>query len=92
MPDSDISFISSGRPSVDHVYQSFNDNLDSGRTTPRVSNGTDMDLNGSFESMQFGWRSVDNYSLSEFSSFSQDSDKLSSSSQAIVRTTLKIVH
>ncbi|XP_024031652.1 U-box domain-containing protein 52 [Morus notabilis] len=89
MPDSDISFISSGRPSVDHVYQSFNDNLDSGRTTPRVSNGTDVDLNGSFESMQFGWRSVDNYSLSEFSSFSQDSDNLSCSSQDDVEAEMR---
>ncbi|PON76440.1 Phosphorylase kinase, gamma catalytic subunit [Parasponia andersonii] len=90
LPDSDISFVSSsgrpssgGRPSVDRMYPLLYDNLDSGRTTPRMSNSTDMDLNHSFESLRYGRRSVDTGTPSEFSSFSQDSDILSSSSPAM---------
>ncbi|KAM1200636.1 hypothetical protein ACFX2I_016892 [Malus domestica] len=85
MPDTDISFVSSGRPSIDRIFPAFyNENLDSGRVTPpRMSNSTEIDLNHSFESMQyFGRRSVDiNSSPPTFSSVSQDSDRLSSASQ-----------
>ncbi|CAN6721301.1 unnamed protein product [Malus baccata var. baccata] len=84
MPDTDISFVSSGRPSIDRIFPAFyNENLDSGRVTPpRMSNSTEIDLNHSFESMQyFGRRSVDvSSSPPTFSSVSQDSDRLSSAS------------
>ncbi|KAM5578531.1 U-box domain-containing protein 52 [Rosa sericea] len=35
-PDSDISFVSSGRPSVDRMYPSFYDSMDSGRNSRRL--------------------------------------------------------
>ncbi|KAI5354721.1 PREDICTED: U-box domain-containing [Prunus dulcis] len=84
MPDTDISYVSSGRPSIDRIFPAFYDNLDSGRITPpRMSSSTEIDLNHSFESMQyFGRRSVDvSSSPPTFSSVSQDSDRLSSASQ-----------
>ncbi|KAF4358979.1 hypothetical protein F8388_015026 [Cannabis sativa] len=93
---------SSGRSSLDriilqqqhqHQHQSqqplslFHDNIiDSAKTSPRMSNGTDIDFNQySFESLPNGRRSVDTISPSDFSStFSQDStDLLSSSSPAM---------
>lgn len=86
-PDTDISYVSSGRPSIDRIFPAFYDNLDSGRITPpRMSNSTEIDLNHSFESMQyFGRRSVDvSSSPPTFSSVSQDSDRLSSASQPMV--------
>lgn len=84
LAESDISFVSSGRPSVDRGYSPYYENLDSGRTTPRISNSTEIDMNRSFEYMQYGRRSVDIASPPEYSSFSQESDRLSTSSQSIV--------
>ncbi|KAL5537614.1 hypothetical protein UlMin_035622 [Ulmus minor] len=83
LPDSDLSFVSSGRASVDRLFPYLYENSDSGRNTPRISSSTEMDLNNSFESVNFGRRSMDTGSPPDFSSFSQDSDALSSASQSV---------
>ncbi|XP_048329704.1 U-box domain-containing protein 35 [Ziziphus jujuba] len=70
-PDSDISFVSSGRPSVDRMFPSFYDSIDSG-TPPRYSTGSDFDLR-SFASSN---KSIDiSAAQLEFSSASCDSGK-----------------
>lgn len=91
MPDSDISFVSSGRPSTDRMFHSIynqNYNSESSFSNPRISSySSDTDGNYSFESMNYGRRSVD-IGTPDFSSFSLDSDGLSSSaSQNVVNTT-----
>ncbi|KAK2452152.1 U-box domain-containing protein [Trifolium repens] len=57
VPDSDISFVSSGRPSIDRIFPSLYsiDDLDttsysSGIPTSRLSNGSDFDARSSFAS------------------------------------------
>ncbi|XP_038896597.1 U-box domain-containing protein 52-like [Benincasa hispida] len=85
MQDSDISFVSSGRPSIDRIFPSLYDSQDMGgrATPPQISSSTDLDLTRSFESLQLGRMSVDMNFPSEFSSISQDSDRLSISSQSM---------
>lgn len=89
MPDSDISFVSSGRPSTDRLFPSIfnqNYNSESSFSNPRMSYSSDTDGNYSFESLNYGRRSVE-FGTPDFSSFSHDSDGLSSSaSQNVVRT------
>ncbi|CDP18079.1 unnamed protein product [Coffea canephora] len=72
-PDTDISFVSSGRPSIDNTFPSFADSIDSGPTPPRISGFSEME-NRSFESLHFGRRSVDIITSPEFSSAFGDSD------------------
>ncbi|PSR93579.1 Serine/threonine-protein kinase [Actinidia chinensis var. chinensis] len=79
-PDTDISFVNSGRTSVDRMFPSFYDSFDTNRS-PRLSSYSDLD-NHSFESLHFGRKSIDTITPSEFSQVSHDSDK-SSSSQAM---------
>ncbi|KAI3892081.1 hypothetical protein MKW92_016863 [Papaver armeniacum] len=81
-PDTDISYVSSGRPSVDRMFPSLYDNFDPVRTPPRLSNSSDMDGRKSFESLRMGGgpRSVDLQYSSDFSMISQDSKMSSSSS------------
>lgn len=43
VPDTDISFVSNGRPSVDRMFPSLHDNLDFGMT-PRLSSSSDFDI------------------------------------------------
>ncbi|XP_022131589.1 U-box domain-containing protein 35-like isoform X2 [Momordica charantia] len=81
LPDTDISFVSSGRPSVDRLFPSYFDTPDSGRVTPRLSSGTEADMYNSFESQPFGRRSVDVNYPPEFLSVFPDGDRLSTSSQ-----------
>ncbi|KAK2398143.1 U-box domain-containing protein [Trifolium repens] len=57
VPDSDISFVSSGRPSIDRIFPSLYsiDDLDttsfsSGNPTGRLSSGSDFDARNSFAS------------------------------------------
>ncbi|CAL9199446.1 unnamed protein product [Musa hybrid cultivar] len=70
LSDTDISFVSSGRPSTDQAFP------------PRLSNGSDG-LDRSFE-MRTPNKSVDSYSTgNEFSSISQGSTGTSWSSQAM---------
>lgn len=85
MQDSDISYVSSGRPSIDRIFPSLYDSQDMGgrATPPQISSSTDLDLTRSFESLQLGRMSVDMNFPSEFSSISQDSDRMSISSQSM---------
>ncbi|KAK1551310.1 hypothetical protein Q3G72_033726 [Acer saccharum] len=39
-PESDISFVSSGRPSPDRMFPTFHDQMDYSGSTPRLSNGS----------------------------------------------------
>ncbi|XP_050366518.1 U-box domain-containing protein 52 [Argentina anserina] len=87
MPDSDISYVSSGRPSIDRIFPTYYDAFDSGKATPpRMSNSTEIDMNHSFESLTYhGRKSLDiTSSPPTFSSISQESDRLSSASQTMV--------
>lgn len=83
LPDTDISFVSTGRPSIDRIFPNFYENVEqsASRTPPRLSNTSDMDMGNSFESMNFGRRSFDINSPSEFSSVSNEGDRLSNASQ-----------
>lgn len=78
LPDTDISFVSSGRPSVDRMFPAFYDVGDVGRSH-RSSNVSDIDIISSFDSMQHGRKSVDISSPPELISISyQDVDRPSS--------------
>ncbi|KAF1872571.1 hypothetical protein Lal_00016407 [Lupinus albus] len=77
IPDSDISFVSNGRPSVDRMFPSFYDDMDSGR----LSSGSDCDAR-SYGSSFSGAKSIDHgdYSFcSQDSGYSTSSARLSSS-------------
>ncbi|XP_034682438.1 U-box domain-containing protein 52 isoform X1 [Vitis riparia] len=82
LPDSDISFVSSGRPSTDRMFPPFYDsNIDLIRSNPRLSNSSDMD-NQTFESSQMGRKSMEIGSPPEFLAISQENDRTSWSSQS----------
>ncbi|XP_057415973.1 U-box domain-containing protein 52-like isoform X2 [Lotus japonicus] len=66
IPDSDISFVSSGRPSIDRMFPMVYDEMDS---TPRFSSGSDNDVR-SFGSSFSGAKSIDQ---GDYSFCSQDS-------------------
>ncbi|CAN0859422.1 U-box domain-containing protein 52 [Linum grandiflorum] len=91
LPDSDISFVSSGRPSIDRMFPGYYDNNASSAETgrpPRLSNLSDLenDLLNGFESMQqqhVGRRSLDITSSPRLSSVSQENERLSSVSQSM---------
>ncbi|KAJ8538807.1 hypothetical protein K7X08_030103 [Anisodus acutangulus] len=77
LPDTDISYVSSGRPSIDNIYSSISDSYDSGGPTPpRLSGFSDFDTQ-SFDSSQFGRRSVDTLTPQELSFASIESDRTS---------------
>ncbi|XP_019176752.1 PREDICTED: U-box domain-containing protein 52-like isoform X2 [Ipomoea nil] len=75
-PDTDISFVSSGRSSVDSIFPSYTDSFEDGPIPNRLSGFSDFDTN-SFDSMNFGRRSLDNMTSSEYSFASMDSDRMS---------------
>ncbi|KAH0646980.1 hypothetical protein KY284_034864 [Solanum tuberosum] len=77
-PDTDISFVSSGRPSIDNMFPSFADTFDSGATPPRLSGFSDYE-GQSFEPMPMGRRSLD-IMPSEMSFLSMEGDRPSFSS------------
>ncbi|KAJ4981023.1 hypothetical protein NE237_031860 [Protea cynaroides] len=80
-PDTDISFVSSTRPSIELMFPSLYDHLDSGWSwTPRLSTSSDLD-NRSFETSRPGNKSANDYQFQEFSPVSQDSARSSYSSQ-----------
>lgn len=83
MPDTDISFVSSGRTSVDRLFPSFYENLESGLTTPRLSTSSDYDF-GNFGSSLSGNKQLDmlHSQFDHYSSSSSESGKLSSSSSS----------
>ncbi|KAK2986972.1 hypothetical protein RJ640_024870 [Escallonia rubra] len=80
-PDTDISFVSSGRPSIDRLFPSYGDSFEMG-ATPRFSNFSDVDRQ-SFESFRIGRKSADSTTPPELSYSSFESD-MSSPSQATV--------
>ena len=57
IPDSDISYVSTGRPSTDRMFPSFFDNIESGLNT-RLSTSSDFDDNN-FGSLFAGNKSID---------------------------------
>ncbi|GAV59746.1 Pkinase domain-containing protein/Usp domain-containing protein [Cephalotus follicularis] len=74
MPDSDISFVSSGRPSIDHMYSSFYESDESGPT--RYSSSSEYD-HRSYGSSYSGNKSVDMSSPQcNFLSSSQESGRM----------------
>ncbi|XP_016490634.1 U-box domain-containing protein 52 isoform X1 [Nicotiana tabacum] len=77
-PDTDISFVSSGRPSIDNMFPSFADNYDSGATPPRLSGFSDFEAQN-FEPIPLGRRSLD-IMPSELSFLSMEGDRASFSS------------
>ncbi|KAJ6673770.1 U-BOX DOMAIN-CONTAINING PROTEIN 34-LIKE [Salix viminalis] len=84
VPDSDISFVSSGRASIDNIFPPFYDCTETSRTPPRLSNISDLDSNYSFESLHYGRRSMDQGGFSpELSSFSHESDQLPSAAEDV---------
>ncbi|KOM41888.1 hypothetical protein LR48_Vigan04g208600 [Vigna angularis] len=76
--DTDISFVSSGRRSTEHLIPSLN--LDTGISNSRLSYSSDIDANFSFESASYRRKSTEMGSPLELSSFSFESDKQSSCS------------
>ncbi|KAL0885941.1 hypothetical protein Bca101_009924 [Brassica carinata] len=83
VPESDISFVSSGRASIDRIFPSLYDNNDPNRTPPRLSNYSDMDYGpSSLESSNYGRRSLDVSSPTDLStgSFEIESERFSSAS------------
>ncbi|KAL6965289.1 hypothetical protein U1Q18_036344 [Sarracenia purpurea var. burkii] len=85
LPDTDISFVSSGRTSVDRMFPSFYESFEmsqSTRSPPHLStsNYSELDNNNhGFESLHLGLKSVDAVASPEFSQVSNDSRKSPSS-------------
>ncbi|KAK7358469.1 hypothetical protein VNO77_00397 [Canavalia gladiata] len=78
IPESDISFVSSGRPSLDRLFPSLYDDPDSGMNA-RLSSGSDFDVR-SFGSSFSGAKSIDQC---DYSFSSQDSGTSISSSSRL---------
>lgn len=85
LPDSDITFISSGRSSIDRLFPTLISSSDAGMSNPRLSYSSDTDPNFSFESMHYGRRSMDINSPPR-SSFSYDSEGFSSTTSQVTVT------
>ncbi|KAJ6745195.1 U-BOX DOMAIN-CONTAINING PROTEIN 34-LIKE [Salix koriyanagi] len=84
VPDTDISFVSSGRPSIDRIFPGFCDNTETSRTPPRLSNFSDIDSNYSFESLHYARKSLDQGGFSpELSTFSNEGDQMLSAADDV---------
>ena len=99
VPETDISFVSSGRPSIDHIFPFSYDNLDTGMNpwlsnssemNPRLSNSSDLNTrlsNGSeLDCRSFassGGRSSELNYSLDLSSSSNESGRLSWASQSM---------
>lgn len=79
IPDSDISFVSSGRPSVDRMFPSLYEEMDSHSGTPRLSTGSDFDVRSFGSSFSGTRQSIEQGGDYSFSS--QDSGNSMSSSR-----------
>lgn len=88
--DTDISFVSSGRPSIDRVFHYDHMKEIEHRTPSRLSHISERDMiNPSFEPLYFGRKSVDIASPPPESlafSSESDQDRLSDELQSTVRT------
>ncbi|KAL5074213.1 hypothetical protein RYX36_013197 [Vicia faba] len=80
MVDGDISFVSSGRTSIDRMLPPLYNSSEMGS---RMSISSEQDLNYSFESMFQGRNSIDSSIPAEFTSLMFDNERLSSSSQVV---------
>ncbi|XP_065850166.1 U-box domain-containing protein 35 isoform X2 [Euphorbia lathyris] len=80
-PDTDISFVSSGRPSVDRLFPAFYDSVDTGRNQ-RLSNVSDAET---IDSYGYGRKSVEIGSPPDFlsASLSFENERQSVSSQSL---------
>lgn len=85
MPESDISFVSSGRPSTERLFPMLSDSQEMNYPC-RLSNGSDTESRLSFGSVFSGSRASDvNNALNMVSPFSQETGgSWSSSSQNLV--------
>lgn len=81
--DSDISFVSSGRPSVDHIFPSYHDTVDVGKT-PRMSNASNVEYR-SYEMPNSTRMSMD-VSAMDLTSTPPANDGDSYTSQAVRKT------
>ncbi|CAA2980418.1 U-box domain-containing 52-like isoform X2 [Olea europaea subsp. europaea] len=86
-PDTDISFVSSGRQSVD-MFQSFADSLDNSLTPPRLSGFSDIDNQG-LDSWQLGSKSVGTVTPPEFSSATPENDKFAAQAMEEVEAEMR---
>ncbi|AET05083.2 adenine nucleotide alpha hydrolase-like domain kinase [Medicago truncatula] len=87
--DSDISFVSSGRPSIDRMFHSLYEEMDSGNgITPRISGSSDYDLR-SFGSLYSGVKSIDHNDYS-FTSQGSGRSGMSMSSQSRISNSDKV--
>lgn len=85
--DTDITFVSSERSSIDRMIPSLYLGSDAGMSNPRLSYGSDINIDGnySFESVHHPRMSMDSLADSpEFSYVSHDTDGVLSSSHATV--------
>ncbi|CAJ1951637.1 unnamed protein product [Sphenostylis stenocarpa] len=79
LPDSDISFVSSGRPSIDRLFPTMYDDLDSasGISPGRFSCGSDYDARSFASSLSSqGHNSIDDFSFSSQSRLSDCTDDM----------------
>ncbi|XP_035538611.1 U-box domain-containing protein 52-like isoform X2 [Juglans regia] len=86
LSDTDISFVSSERPSIDRMFPSLYDRLERDLITPsRMSCVSETDdINQRYDSSeQFDRRSLDVISPLDLSPISPDSDRLSNASQSV---------
>ncbi|KAG5034309.1 hypothetical protein JHK87_009219 [Glycine soja] len=86
-PDKDISFVSTGRKSIENLFPSLNS--DSGFSNHRLSLGSDIDGSFSLESMHDGRKSTETGTPPEFPSLSFESDQHSSSTSQAVAVELQ---
>ncbi|KAL2489878.1 Protein kinase protein with adenine nucleotide alpha hydrolase-like domain [Forsythia ovata] len=93
-PETDISFVSSGRKSIDIISgrksidtcPSYYESFESAHTPPRLSSLSDME-NHAFESWQLGRKSGGTITPLEFSYASIEND-ITSTSQTMVRSSI----
>ncbi|KAF4353889.1 hypothetical protein F8388_007415 [Cannabis sativa] len=78
--DTDISYVTSGRPSIDRLFPSIHDTSDQQGNSPRFSTSSDFDVLRNFSSSLSGHKSIDlSSSHYEFSNHSNESGNSNSS-------------
>ncbi|KAK6927767.1 Protein kinase domain [Dillenia turbinata] len=89
VPDTDKSFVSSGSPSIDHIFPSFYENVEPNRTPPRASTCSETDISNSYDLIQLAQMSVECRSIDflasppRLSGYSQNSDSMPSLSKNV---------
>ncbi|KAM6570584.1 hypothetical protein CsatB_018569 [Cannabis sativa] len=78
--DTDISYVTSGRPSIDRLFPSIHETSDQQGNSPRFSTSSDFDVLRNFSSSLSGHKSIDlSSSHYEFSNHSNESGNSNSS-------------